>query len=116
MSGNNINSIVVNGRLTRDPVEYPTSGEKVYTILPLAINRRVGEDKQRTIYYDVKVWNAHAKACVKHLSKGSLVSVEGHLDQYDSPETKERWNFISAEQVEFCARPKAKSDEVERDE
>ena len=106
MSGNNINSVVVNGRLTDDPKLYDTRGEKVYAILPLAINRRIGE-KQRTIYYEVKVWNGLAKACVEHLRKGGLVSVRGHLDQYDKPETKERWNFIAAEEVEFCSRPKA---------
>ncbi len=110
MSSNNINSVVVNGRLTRDPEEYSTSTDKVYAILPLAINRRVG-DGQRTIYYDVKVWNGLAKACVKHLRKGSLVSAQGHLDQYDNPEDGgERWNFVTAEQVEFCSRPKAAKD------
>lgn len=39
MSGNNINCVVVNGRLTDDPKIHPTSGEKVYTILRVAINR-----------------------------------------------------------------------------
>ncbi len=107
MSANNINCVVVNGRLTEDPKIHPTSGEKVYAILRVAINRRVGDGK-RTIYYDVKVWNGLAKACVKHLGKGSLISAQGHLDQYDNPETKERWNFITAEQVEFCAQPKGK--------
>jgi single-strand DNA-binding protein len=115
MSSNNINSVVVNGRLTEAPKLYDTSGEKVYAILRVAINRRLG-DGQRTIYYDVKVWNALAKACVKHLGKGSLISAQGHLDQYDNPETKERWNFITAEQVEFCARPKAQGGEAVDDE
>ena len=118
MSGNNINSVVVNGRLTRDPEAYETSSKKVYAILPLAINRRIGKDEQRTIYYDVKVWNGHGVACLKHLVKGSLVSVRGRLDQYDNPETKERWNFIAAEDVEFLSRPKAegKAGEAGEDE
>lgn len=103
----NINSVAINGRLTDDPKLYETRGEKVYAILSLAINRRIGRDKQRTIFYEVKVWNGSARACVEHLRKGGLVSVQGHLDQYDNPETKERWNFITAEQVEFCSRPKA---------
>ena len=107
MSSSNIKSVVVNGRLTDDPKLYDTRGEKVYAILPLAINRRISKDKQRTIYYEAKVWNGPGRACVEHLRKGSLVSVEGRLDQYDNPETKERWNFIAAEQIEFCSRPKA---------
>ena len=112
MSSNNINSVVANGRLTEAPKLYDTTGEKVYAILRVAINRRVG-DGQRTIYYDVKVWNGLAKACVKHLGKGSLISAQGHLDQYDNPETGERWNFITAEQVEFCAQPKSKAKDGE---
>lgn len=110
MSANNINSVVVNGRLTDDPKLYETSGENVYALLRIAINRRIGKDRQRTIYYEVKVWNGLAKACVDHLRKGGLVSVKGYLDQYDNDETKERWNFISAEEVEFCARAKAQAD------
>jgi single-strand DNA-binding protein len=116
MSSNNINSVVVNGRLTHDPKLYGTSGEKAYALLRIAINRRIGKDKQRAIYYDVKVWNNLAKVCVEHLRKGGLISVQGHLDQYDKPATeekdKERWNFITAEQVEFCSRPKAEAGEA----
>jgi single-stranded DNA-binding protein len=114
MSGNNINSVVVSGRLTRDPKLYEPAGsegqgENVYALLHLAINRRIGKDKQRTIYYEVKAWNGLARACIEHLRKGGLVSVQGHLDQYDNPETKERWNYISAEEIEFGSRPKAES-------
>lgn len=112
MSANNINSVVILGRLTRDPKLYEPNGEKVYTLLHLAINRRVGEDRKKTIYYDVKVWNGLAKVCVEHLRKGGLIAVEGHLDQYDNPDTGERWNFISAEQVEFCARARAEAGEA----
>ena len=114
MSSSNINSVVVNGRLTHHPKLHETSGENVYTLLRLAITRRIGEDRKQTIYYDVKAWNGSARACVEHLRKGALVSVQGRLDQYDKPETKEsrekgvkeRWNFITAERVEFCSRPK----------
>jgi single-strand DNA-binding protein len=108
---NNINSVVVNGRLTADPKLYETGGENVYSLLRIAINHQISDGGQRTIYYEAKVWNGLAKACVKHLRKGGLVSVQGRLDQYDNPETKERWNFIAAEQVEFCARAKETSAE-----
>ena len=60
----------------------------------------------------MKVWNGLARACVEHLRKGGLVSVQGHLDQYDNPETKERWNFIAAEEVELCSRPKTQASKV----
>jgi single-strand DNA-binding protein len=106
MSASNINSVVITGRLTADPKEYETGTDKVYALLRLAINRRLGEDKKKTIYYDVKVWNGHAKVCVEHLRKGALVAVKGYLDQFDNIETGKRWNFITAEEVEFCSRAK----------
>ncbi len=110
----NINSVVVNGRLTHDPKLYETDGEKVYALLRIAINRRLGEGRQRTIYYDVKVWNGLARVCVEHLRKGGLISVEGFLDQYDKPDGSKRFNFITAKEVEFCGRPKSQGD-VESD-
>jgi len=119
MSSNNINSVVFSGRLTHDPKLYETGGENVYTLLRLAINRQIGKDKQRTIYYDVKAWNGLARACVEHLRKGGHVFVQGHLDQYNKPtegaeeQGTKRWNFITAEQVEFGARPKGQGDSDE---
>jgi single-strand DNA-binding protein len=106
-NSNNINAVWVNGRLTDDPKLYDTSGENVYAILPLAINSRKRDgSKGRTIFYDVKVWNGLARACVDNLSKGRLVSVLGHLDQYDKPDEddptkKKRWNYVAGEEVEF---------------
>jgi single-stranded DNA-binding protein len=112
MSSYNNNVVVLNGRLTKAPklFEQPGSeaqGEPVYSILHLAVSVPKAGGEQRTVYPDVKVWNGQARACVKHLGKGSFVSVLGSWDQYDNPETKERWNFISAERVEFIGyRPK----------
>lgn len=117
-NSNNINAVWVNGRLTDDPQLYETSGENVYAILPLAINSRKRDgSKGKTIFYDVKVWNGLARACVDNLSKGRLVSVLGRLDQYDNPETKERWNYIAGDEVEFVgARKKAETENGGGDE
>ncbi len=97
MSSINTNVVVFTGRLTRDPELHDTSGENVYAILPLAINR--GDDLD-PIYYDVKCWNGLARACVEYQRKGSLVAVTGRLDQFKK-EDGNPWNYITAESVEF---------------
>lgn len=102
----NTNNVTLTGRLTRDPkLQYkgeddPRPDQTVWTILPLAVNKRTAEGT-RVIYEDVKVWNGGARACVENLNKGSFVAVEGSLDQYDKPESGGRWHFIDAGNVEF---------------
>jgi single-strand DNA-binding protein len=108
MSSINTNVVVLTGRLTRDPELHDTSGESVYAILPLAINR--GDDLD-PIYYDVKVWNGLARACVKFQRKGSLVAVTGRLDQFKKDDGNP-WNYVTAESVEFIGgRRKKEGDE-----
>jgi single-strand DNA-binding protein len=114
MSSININSVIVNGRLTYDPKLYEqeyseAQGEPVYTILKLAINGRNGKGEQRAIFYDVKVWNSIARACVEYLRKGALVSVQGRLDQYNHD--GDRWNYVTAERVEFVDGVKKRGDD-----
>lgn len=107
MSSINTNVVVLTGRLTRDPELHDTSGESVYAILPLAINR--GDDLD-PIYYDVKVWNGLARACVKFQRRGSLVAVTGRLDQYRK-DGGNPWNYVTAESVEFVGGRRKKEDE-----
>jgi single-stranded DNA-binding protein len=107
----NTNVVALTGTLTRDPVLYPKDAGKddpVWTILPLAINKRATGGRTRVIYQDVKVWNWTARACVEHLSKGSRVAAEGSLDQYD-PEFGDRWYFIDARNVEFIGPKKVEA-------
>lgn len=98
MGSINTNVVVITGRLTRDPELHDTTGENVYAILPLAINRGDGLEP---IYYDVKCWNGLARACVEHQQKGNLVAVTGRLDQYKRGSDENPWNYITAESVEF---------------
>lgn len=98
MSSINTNVVVITARLTHDPELHETSGDSVYAILPVAINRG---DALEPIYYDVKVWNGRGRACVDYRRKGDLVAVTGELDQYKRPGSDNPWNYITAESVEF---------------
>ena len=79
-----LNSVNIMGNLTRDPeVKYTSSGKAVCQ-LSLANNRvyvKNGERVTEVSYFDVEVWGVVAENCVKYLSKGSGIIVEGRLRQ-----------------------------------
>jgi single-strand DNA-binding protein len=78
----NLNNVVLQGRLTRDPeVRYTPSGTPVAT-LGLAVNNRMkqgDEWKDDPCFIDVVVFGKQAESCGEYLSKGQPVLVEGRL-------------------------------------
>lgn len=71
----NTNTVIITGGLTRDPELYrkpntEAQGEPVWTVLPLATNRRTANGT-RVIYEDVKGWNGLAEAGVAYLHKAA---------------------------------------------
>ena len=96
-----LNTVILSGRLTRDPeVRYTPSGAAVCS-LPLAFNRvwkdkNSGEFKEETSFMDVVVWGRQADQCAQQLRKGSPVMVEGEL-RTRSYENKEGRNVKVAE-------------------
>jgi single stranded DNA-binding protein len=78
----NLNNVVLQGRLTRDPeVRYTPSGTPVAT-LGLAVNNRMkqgDEWKDDPCFIDVVVFGKQAESCGEYLSKGQPVLIEGRL-------------------------------------
>ena len=66
------------GRLTRDPYSGEDREAGTYTLLSLAVNRKVGDDEQ-TEYVDISVRGKQAESCADQLSKGDEIYVEGNL-------------------------------------
>lgn len=75
------NSVVLIGRLTKDPEVKQTSGGKAVLNMTLAVDRDYSaNDKQQSAdFIPVIVWGNKATACGNFLHKGSLVSVGGKL-------------------------------------
>lgn len=74
-------SMVAVGRLGDDPeLRYTQSGQPVCDF-PLAVNRnwkdREGNTQQETTWLRVTVWGRQAEHCEEHLTKGSLVLIDG---------------------------------------
>jgi single-strand DNA-binding protein len=117
---NNLNSILIEGNLTRDPEFRETAKGTALCTFSIASNRffKQGEETEKEVsYFDVQTWAKLAESCRNLGHKGRGVRVVGRLKQ-------ERWNgndgkahskvSIVAEHVEF--RPDFKKDETQTSE
>ena len=94
----NLNSILIEGNLTKDPeLSYTEKGTAVCQF-SVACRRTWKEDKnmrKEVFIFDVSVYARQAEMCAKYLKKGRGVLVVGRLAKADENV------FIIAEQVEL---------------
>jgi single-strand DNA-binding protein len=104
---NNLNSILIEGNLVRDPLFRTTPKGTPLCTFSLASNRFFRQDsglEKEVSFFDVETWSKLAESCYSKGHKGRGVRVVGRLKQ-------ERWNdsegkprsrvTIVAEHVEF---------------
>ena len=104
---NNLNSILIEGNLVRDPFLRSTPNGTPVCLFSVATNRffKQNDELQKEVsYFDIESWAATAQTCGSTLTKGRGVRVVGRLKQ-------DRWNDengapksrikIVAEHVEF---------------
>jgi single-strand DNA-binding protein len=89
-----LNTVVLIGRLTRDPeLRYTQSGKAVATVR-LAVDRGTTnpQGERETDFIDVVVWDKQAETVANYLQKGRLVAVQGRLQirQYETQEGQKR--------------------------
>ena len=108
-----LNKAMIIGRLGRDPEIRYTQEGKAYASLYVATDEsysdRNGNKVTRTEWHRVIVWEKSAEACGNHLSKGSLVYVEGKLQtrEWQDQQGQKRYTTeIRAERVQFLERRK----------
>ena len=111
---NNLNSVLIEGNLVRDPeLKYTQKGAAVCSFA-LASNRYFKQDEEtqkEVSYFDVTTWSRLAEVCGEYLKKGRGVRVVGRLkqDRWTNPEGQARSKVeIVAEHVEF--KPQLKKD------
>ena len=78
-----INRVVLVGRLTRDPeLRKTTTGTSVASFT-LAVDNRLKDanGQYTTSFIPCVIWNQQAENCVRFIHKGSLVGIEGRLNQ-----------------------------------
>jgi len=104
---NNLNSIILEGNLTKDPLMDKTPKGTTVCNFVIATNRfyKTEEGRQSEVgYFDVEVWSRLAETCSEYLSKGRGVRVVGRLkqDRWTNSEGEPRSRIrIVGEHVEF---------------
>lgn len=105
----NFNSVVIVGRLTRDPeLKYAPSGAPVCSFGIATSHSYTKEDGQKTestTFLDVSAWRRLAELCQQFLKKGREVLVMGTLRQsrWTDPKTNQPRSKIRvvAQNVQF---------------
>lgn len=114
---NSLNSILIEGNLTRDPVLTETPQGTSVCQFAIASNRyyRQNDETQHEVsFVDVVTWARLAERCAEELTKGRGVRVVGRVkqDRWQDKEGKPRSRVkIVAEHVEFRPPRKDASDE-----
>jgi single-strand DNA-binding protein len=104
---NQLNSILIEGNLTKDPDLNSTKSGTSVCNFSLASNRyykKNGEGQNEVSFFDVETWSKLAENCGEYLKKGRGVRVVGRLkqDRWVDTEGKTRTKVkIVAEHVEF---------------
>lgn len=93
-----LNLFVCTGRLTKSAeLKYLQSGSCLCNF-SIACNQtfknEMGEWEKRPDYFDCVIWGKYGESMVKHLSKGSLVTVSGRLKQ-------DRWEKDGVKQFRY---------------
>jgi len=105
-----LNTIVLIGRLVRDPELRYTPGGVAVANIRLAVDRPFTnqQGERETDFIDVVCWRKLAETVGQHLSKGRLVAVRGRLQvrSYENQEGQRRVVYeVVADTVRFLDRP-----------
>jgi single-strand DNA-binding protein len=104
---NNLNSILIEGNLVRDPeLSYTTKGTAVckFSVASNRFFKQEQEMQKEVSFFDVSTWARLAEVCGEYLKKGRGVRVVGRLkqDRWTDQEGKPHSRVhIIAEHVEF---------------
>lgn len=119
---NNLNSLLIEGNLVRDPeLSYTPKGTAVCNFA-VASNRFFKQDQEmqkEVSFFDVTTWARLAEVCGEYLKKGRGVRVVGRLkqDRWTDPDGKTHSRvFVIAEHVEFKPQLKNKNGEEGKEE
>lgn len=111
-----LNRVILSGYLTKAPQKLNVSGDRAGTILRIAINRpytKNGERQTEVTFVSVVCWGALATTCIKYLSKGSPLEVEGRLrsNSWEDKEGGKRYTLeVIASNICFAGtKPKSET-------
>lgn len=109
---NDLNQIMLEGRLVRDPQARRLESGAVVCTFTIASNtgyydKTSNKQIAMTAYMIIEAWRNLGEQCAKYLKKGDGVRVAGKIKQsrWIKDNIKNERTFISAEHVEFLTKP-----------
>ncbi len=103
-----LNSVVIAGNLTKDPVFRETSNHTPVVNFHIAANRRFKNNNNQwqedVCYVGVVAWNKLAESCRNRIKKGSAVLIDGELQSrtFKTEDDKSRTIVeIKAKRIQF---------------
>lgn len=108
-----MNQVILIGRLTRDPELRFTAGSgKAIATFSIAVDRPFA--KERTAdFFRVTVWGKSGENCANYLSKGSLVAIQGRLqnNNYEKDGVKHYSTEVVADRVQFLDTKRSRDEQ-----
>jgi single-strand DNA-binding protein len=98
-----INSVILIGRLAKDPELRFTASGKAVCQFSIAVNRPFSKTNEAD-FFNIVVWGKVAESCANYLAKGRLVGIEGRLQtrSYENQAGEKKYvTEVVANQVEF---------------
>jgi single-strand DNA-binding protein len=101
-----INTVILVGRLTRDAELMYTSSGQPLTKMGLAVNRRKKQGDQwvdESHFFDVNCWGKRAEALNPYLKKGQQLAIQGQLrqDRWEQDGVKRSKVLIEADNLQL---------------
>ena len=118
-----MNRVCLIGCLTSKPELRYTTSNIACTNITIAIDRNYGEEKKAD-FINFVVWRKQAENVCKYLDKGSLVAIEGRLQQnsYEDRDGNRRYKLdVFADNIQFLntksknTKPVVEEKKVEED-
>ncbi len=103
-----LNTVILMGRLTRDPDCKQTASGISVCKFSIAVDRRFKNketDKYDCDFIDCQAWRGTADFISRYFSKGSMIAVEGSIQNNnwtDNEGKKHYSNIVQIEQAHFC--------------
>lgn len=101
-----MNSVILIGRLARDPEIRYTQSQMAVCNFTVAVNRPVRNgEQQQADFIRVVTWGRLAENCSRYLQKGKLAGVKGRIQtgSYEKDGQKHYTTEVVAENVEFLS-------------
>ena len=101
-----MNKVILIGRLAADPEIRTTQSGTAVAQYRLAVDRRRKQNgQQQADFFNCIAWDKGAEFVSKHLTKGTKIGIEGHLQSrsYDAQDGSKRYvTEVVVESHEFC--------------